>query len=303
MSAGAPVGADARVGPAAPGPTGSPGLPDTAGRASAFLDLHRGERILVLPNAWDVASARLFEEAGFAAVGTTSAGIAVSAGYPDGERIPRDEMLRAVQRIAASVSVPVSVDLEAGYGRTPDAVADTVRRAIAAGAAGINLEDGSADGAGALSDVALQLEKLAAAREAARSMRVQIVINARTDVYWLEVGDAAGRFGHAVSRANAYRAAGADCVFIPGVTDASTIAGLVREVDGPLNILAGAATPPVGELERLGVRRLSVGSGPIRAALARVRRIAAELLGPGTYGALTDDTIPYAELNRLVGTA
>ena len=251
---------------------------------------------------WDVASARVVEAAGFPALATTSAGIAFALGYPDGERISRAEMAEAVRRIAARVRVPVTADMEAGYGRTPESAAETVRAAIAAGAVGMNLEDAPADGNGSLFDDQLQIERVRAAREAAGAAGVPFVINARTDVFLNRIGAPETRIGHAARRLNAYREAGADCLFAPGVTDRETIATLVRAIAGPLNVLAGPGGPPVPELEALGVRRLSLGSGAMRATLGLLRRIAAELRGPGTFAALAGEGVPtHADVNRLLG--
>lgn len=268
-------------------------------RGTTFLGMHGPGRMLVLPNVWDVVSARLFEQAGFGALATTSAGIAFTLGYPDGERIPREEMVAAVRRIATRVAVPLSADMEAGYGPRPEDVAQTVRETIAAGAVGMNLEDADPSGAG-LFEIDRQVERVRAAREAAAASGVPFTLNARTDVLLARVGEPAGRLEHAVRRLNAYRAAGADCLFAPGATDARTVESLVREVAGPLNLVALPGMPPVAELERLGVRRLSVGSGPMRAGLGLVRRIAEELRDAGTFAAMTAGAIPHAEVNRLL---
>ena len=269
-----------------------------AEKAARFRRLHEGP-ILILPNAWDVASARIFETAGFQAIGTTSAGIAAAHGYPDGERISREEMLDAVRRIASGVDLPVSADIEAGYGATPEEVAETVRGVIAAGAVGINLEDATYQPASPLREIPRQVERIRAAREAAERSDFPLFINARTDVYWLGVGEPSSRLDHALRRLQAYRAAGADCLFVPGVRNPEEIAALAREIDGPLNVIAGAGVPAIPELARLGVARLSVGSGPIRATLTYLQQIADELLGPGTYSALTEGRITYDELNKL----
>ena len=267
-------------------------------QAQAFRRLHAGPGILVLPNPWDVATARLVEEAGFAAVATTSAGVAWAFGYPDGERISRDEMLEAVGRMAAAVRVPVTADVEAGYGATPEAAADTARGVIAAGAVGLNLEDGTADGG--LLDLALHVERIQAARATGASAGVPLVINARTDAFEVKGWDAARRFAEAVRRANAYRVAGADCLFVPHVSDGETIGRLAREIDGPLNVIAGPPAPPIRELERLGVRRASLGPRVVQAALGLVRRAATELRQRGTYETMADLLIPFAELQRLL---
>jgi len=274
---------------------------EQAGKAEALRRLHQGPRLLVLPNAWDVASALVVEAAGYPAVATSSAGVAFALGHPDGERISRGEMAEAVGRIAARVRVPVTADMEAGYGRTPEAAAETVRAVIAAGAVGMNLEDAPTDEEGTLLDMGLQADRVRAAREAGTAAGVPFVINARTDVFLGQIGAPETRLAHAARRLNAYRAAGADSLFAPGVTDRETIAALVCEVAGPLNVLAGAGCPPVPELEAMGVRRLSLGSGVMRATLGLVRRIAAELRGPGTYTAVLEGTIPFAEVNRLLG--
>jgi 2-methylisocitrate lyase-like PEP mutase family enzyme len=273
-------------------------------RAQAFLEMHHGREPLLLPNAWDVVSARIFQQAGFSAVATTSAGIAWSSGYPDGERIPREEMLAVVARIAGALDVPVTADLEAGYGPAPEDVAETVRGAIAAGAVGMNLEDGrSGDGASAASpllDTAAQVERVAAARAAADAAGIPFVLNARTDVFLRRVGAPEERLRLAAERANAYRAAGADVLFVPGVADAATIGELVREIAGPVNILATAGVPDVAELARLGVARVSVGGGPYRTALATVARSAAELRRTGRFATLLAGDLTHAELNALV---
>jgi 2-methylisocitrate lyase-like PEP mutase family enzyme len=267
-------------------------------KALQFAALHRGPNILVLPNAWDAASARIFEAAGFSAIATTSAGIAFSLGRPDGQRIGRYQMLAVVKRIAHLVSIPVTADMEAGYGGTPEAVADTAHAVLEAGAVGMNLEDEPPDHQ-SLFDVSLQTEKIQAVREMAASMGVPFVLNARTDVFLRAVGEPAGRLDHAIRRANAYRAAGADCLFVPGVSDRETIGRLAREIQGPINILAVADSPPLAELQQLGVARVSVGSGPMRASLTLTRRIANELLQSGTYSSFTESAIPYAEVNQL----
>ncbi len=266
-------------------------------KAEAFRTLHQGPRIFVLPNAWDVASARVFEEAGFGALATTSAGIAFALGSPDGERISREAMLEVVGRIAAHVSVPVTADMEAGYGPTPEAAAATARGVIAAGAIGLNLEDGTNEGR--LVEAALHVERIRAAREAGAAAGVPIVINARTDAFAVKELAPERRFAEAVQRANAYRAAGADCLFVPHVSDAETIGRLARAIEGPLNILAGPGCPSIGELERLGVRRASLGPRAIQATLGLLRRVGVELRERGTYTALAEQTIAYAELQQL----
>jgi 2-methylisocitrate lyase-like PEP mutase family enzyme len=267
-------------------------------KAETFRALHAGPRILVLPNAWDVASARVIEEAGFPAIATSSAGVAWALGYPDGERIRREEMLAVVGRIAASVQVPVTADMEAGYGATPQAALETARGVLAAGAVGLNLEDGTNEGA--LLDGQLQVERIRAVREAGSAAGVPLVVNARTDAFEVQKWTPAERFAEAVRRAHAYRAAGADCVFVPHVSDGDTIGRLARAIDGPLNVIAGPPAPTIPELERLGVRRASLGPRVVQATLGLIRRIAAELRDRGTYEAMAGLVMPFAEAQKLV---
>ncbi len=268
-------------------------------KAEDFRALHQGRAILVLPNAWDAATARLFERAGFPAVATTSAGVAAALGYPDGGVVPPNEMIQAVARIARAVQVPVSADIEYGYGSTPDALADVVLRVIAAGAVGVNIED-YVPGASHLEPVTVQADKIRKVVRAASLAGVRVVVNARTDVFLRNVVEPSGRLDVALERGNAYRQAGADCVFVPGVIDAPTIQALVSGIAGPINVLAVNGSPPVAELERLGVARVSVGSGPMRAALALVRTVALELKTRGTYDSLIADALTSAELADLM---
>ena len=268
-------------------------------KAVQFRQLHSSPNILVLPNAWDAASARVFEQAGFPAVATTSSGVAASLGYPDGQRISRDMLVENVIQMTRVVACPITVDIEAGFGSTIDEVLQTVRAVIAAGAVGINIEDSTKGQERALVDVSLQVELLKAIQETASSMDVPLVVNARTDVFLLQVGDLPDRFEQAVQRTNAYRQAGADCLFPIGVSDANTIASLVQAINGPVNILAGPSTPMIPELTRSGVARVSFGSGPMRAVLARLRRIAHELREQGTYTSMSEEILSGAELRAL----
>jgi 2-methylisocitrate lyase-like PEP mutase family enzyme len=268
-------------------------------KATQFLERHRGPGALVLPNAWDVASARIFEEAGFAAIATTSAGVAFSLGYPDGQRIPREEMIARIGRIARAVKIPVTGDVEGGYGATAYDAARTTRELIQAGAVGMNLEDASGNPAEPLLDLSVAVEKIKAARETAAQLRVPIVVNARTDVYLLPGAQPGTGYYETHRRLIAYRDAGADCVFAPGLKDPETIGRLVRDLQCPVNILAVSGTLSVPELEKLGVARVSLGSGPIRATFRLLQRLAEELKATGTYSAL-EGAVPHAEMNRIM---
>ena len=266
--------------------------------ATAFRRLHHpGDgSILVLPNAWDALSAALIEHSGARAIATTSAGVSWSLGRPDGQGVARDEMLEAVRRIADAVQVPVTADVESGYGSgSPEDVAQTVRGAVDAGAVGINLEDSPGGGGVPLRNPEEQAERIAAARGAGGR---ELFINARVDVYLKEVGAESGRLDETIRRARTYAAAGADGVFVPGVVDASIIALLVQSIAAPLNIMASYGAPSVAELAALGVARVSVGPAITRAAMATIRTAARELLDVGTYDALVGG-VPFAEANAL----
>lgn len=262
-------------------------------KADTLRRLHRGPETLLLANAWDVASARMLEEMGFPAVGTSSAAIANSLGYPDGERITRGEMLTVVARIAAAVAVPVTADMEAGYGDDMEA---TTQELIEAGAVGLNLEDSIADGT-ALAPLEVHAAKVKAVREAGVRAGVEVVINARTDAFFLSGEGLEDPFAEAVRRARAYRVAGADCIFVPGIKDIAAIAGLIEAAPGAFNILGGPGAPGVEKLRAVGVRRISLGSGPYRAALGLARRIAGEMRAGGGYELIEAMGIPYAEIN------
>lgn len=259
-------------------------------KAAALLALHAGAGF-VLPNAWDAGSARILEQVGFPAVATTSAGIAWSCGVPDGGTLDRDTMLEHVGRIAAAVGVPVTADLEAGYGDTAEEVADTVARAVGLGAVGANIEDAAADGLFGIDEA---VDRIAAARSVAP--RGSFVLNARTDTYF--AGTSEDPYAQTLLRAERYLEAGADCIFVPGVAEDDTIRRLAAAIPGPLNVVAGlASTTDARTLFSLGVKRVSLGGSLARAALSLVERAGRELLDSGTLGFL-DGAIGYADLQR-----
>ncbi|HLX75246.1 MAG TPA: isocitrate lyase/phosphoenolpyruvate mutase family protein [Terriglobales bacterium] len=268
--------------------------------AESFRNLHHGPAILVLANCWDVASARVLEAAGVPAIATSSAGVAFSLGYPDGQRIGRDEMLAVVARVAKAVKVPVTADVESGYGPRPEDAARTAQAVIEAGAVGMNLEDSTEESDTALIEVSLAVEKIRAVREAGSRAGVPLVINARTDVYLNQVGAPDSRYDHALRRAAAFRDAGADCIFLPGVREPELIARFVKDLKFPINILAGPGSPAVAELQRLGVARVSLGSKPMLAGLGTLRRLLNELQQKGTYASL-EGAVTYAEMQKLLG--
>lgn len=258
------------------------------GKAATLLDLHHGPGF-VIPNAWDAGSARVLERIGFPAIATTSAGIAWSCGLPDGGAIDAETMLEHIGRIVTAVDVPVTADLENGYGTTPEEVGRTVARAAALGAVGANLEDAAG---GALFGIEEATERLAAARAAAPAG--SFVLNARTDTYF--VGTSGDAFTETVERARRYVEAGADCVFVPAVPDAETIGALAAAIPAPMNIVAGLAnTIDAPTLFALGVRRVSLGGSLARAALSTLEAAGRELLETGTLGFL-DGVISFGEL-------
>lgn len=268
-------------------------------KAEALRALHQGPKIVLFANAWDVAGAKTVEALGLQAIATTSAGIANMLGYIDGQNISRGEMLEMVGRIAKAVKVPVTADMEAGYAKTPEEMYDTATELIQCGAVGLNLED-SEDGERRLVDLGLQLDKIRALREAGEKAGVKLVLNARTDAYWWKGARPETKMDDTVHRANAFRKAGADCVFVPGLRALNEIGEFLRQSPGPLNVLGGAGVPSIAELERAGVRRVSIGAGAYRAALGLMRRIATQLRDEGTFDLIGEFMIPFAETNKLL---
>lgn len=273
-------------------------MKDQAEKAETFRRLHRGKKILILPNGWDVASARVFEEVGFPAVATSSAGMMVSLGYPDGERIDRKEFVSAIRRIATALSVPLSADIVHGFGPTPKEVVGTVKRVLDAGAVGINIEDAVHE-TKQLVAVADQVETLKSLRDLRDSHDVPFVINARTDALLHAPGSAEDKLAEAIRRGVAYRDAGADCIYPMGLTDAESIGVLVRALQFPVNVMVRKGLPSVADLEKLGVARISLGPYASYAAMGLLKRASAELLERGTYGGWLEGAITYDELNRL----
>lgn len=256
---------------------------DLETKARRFRALHRRDGAFIIPNAWDAGSARILSLSGFEAMATTSAGVCFSKGLPDYEdRLSRADMLTRYGEIAAAVDLPVSGDLEAGYGDSPEAVAETIRLSVAAGMVGGSIEDHCADPAGPLYDIERATDRIRAAREAADGSGIDYTLTARAECYLVGHADP---FAESVRRLNRYREAGADCLYAPGVKDAETIAALVDAVEGPINVvmgLAGAALT-AGELSALGVKRISVGGSLARATYAVIRDAAREMAEFGTF--------------------
>lgn len=280
-------------------------MPSVESHAAAFKELHETSGF-IMPNAWDPGSAAILAAAGFPAIATTSAGIAFALARQDygvtaaALAVPREEMFRSMRGIVEAVSVPVNGDLEAGYGDSPEAVAETIAMAIEAGLAGGNIED-KIPGRRELYDAGLAVERIAAARETIAARGSAFVLTARSDTVLMQ-----GKAGLAdgIARCNRYRAAGADCLYMPGTVDLDEVGRLAREIDGPINVVMGLGTTEgnAHQLIAAGVRRISLGGTIARAALGLVRRAAEELREQGTLG-FAAGQMPGSELNALFARA
>jgi 2-methylisocitrate lyase-like PEP mutase family enzyme len=278
-------------------------------KAELFLEYHHDREILALCNSWDAGSSKLVEASGYKAVATTSMGIAASRGYPDCQVIRRQEMIEVIRGIVSAVHVPVTVDIEAGYGNDLGEIIDSVKEIIATGIVGINIED-SIDLRPELIDTTEFCERISAIRDLSDSLGFHLVINARTDSFYTSQGSPQEKLSESIRRGNRYREAGADCIFVQPVWERETISTLVKEIDAPINILANpgahAGLPPsVRELQELGVARLSMGSSVMKATLSLIKRIADELATRGTYDLLLDSLtpVPDAALAYKMATA
>jgi 2-methylisocitrate lyase-like PEP mutase family enzyme len=267
---------------------------DLKSKAQLLRSLHVGAP-LVLPNAWDAASAVLIADAGAQVIATTSGGAAWSLGRPDGQALSRDQMVEVVSRVVAAVDVPVTADVEGGYGPGADDVAATVEAVVAAGAVGVNIEDSKPDGS--LFEVEQQAARIRAAREAAeRSGLPELVVNVRTDVFLFGIGEPGGRLADVVARSAAYAEAGADSLFVPGLVDLDVLKELVEASSLPVNVMAGPGAPTVAEFAAVGVARISVGTAIAQAAYTLASRAATELTQKGTYSAL-EDALDFGAVN------
>ena len=268
-------------------------------KAEMFLKFHQDKEILVLLNSWDIGSSKLIEACGYKAIATTSMGIAASLGYPDSQVIQLPEMIAAITGIVKAVQAPVTVDIEAGYGNNLNEIIESVKKVIATGIVGINIED-SLDLNPVLIDEMEFSERISAIRALSDSMGFHLVINARTDSFYTSSGSLQEKLSKSIKRGNKYRESGADCIFVQPVWEKETIATLVKEIYAPINILSnpgiGAGIPPsVSELQDIGVARLSLGSSLMKATLALMKKVADELNEKGTYGILLDTLTPLSD--------
>lgn len=268
-------------------------------KAEQFLKLHHEKEILVLLNSWDVGSSKLIEACGYKAIATTSMGIAASLGYPDSQVIQLSEMIETITGIVNGVQVPVTVDIEAGYGNDLNEIIASVKKIIATGIVGINIED-SIDLNPTLIDEIEFCERISAIRELSDALGFHLVINARTDSFYVSSGSSQEKLRESIKRGNKYREAGADCIFVQPVWEKEMISTLVREINAPINILSnptmGSGLPlSVSELQDLGVARLSLGSSLMKATLALIKKVADELAEKGTYNILLDTLTPFPD--------
>ena len=263
-------------------------------KANAFHALHAGPDVLVLPNAWDAASDALMEDAGARAVATSSAAVAWARGYADGDLLPVPVLLDVIAGIARVISVPLTADIEGGFTEDLETLTQTVVAVIGAGAVGINLEDGGRD-------PALHARKIEAAKEAGVRSGVDLFVNARTDVYLRGLAEGEAAVAETLKRAELYRSAGANGVFVPGPIDEALIGQLAEEIPLPLNILGRAGAPGAARLAELGVRRLSSATGPFRAAFGVLNRTVAEYLSTGDANAFVEASQGLPDLNKRFG--
>lgn len=250
----------------------------------SFLARHQAPPVLLLPNVWDAMSARIFAAAGFDSLATTSAGVAWALGYPDGEIAPWAEVVGATARIVRAAAVPVTADIERGYGDSPEIVGRHVADIIRTGVVGINLEDGLNGSIRSVDDATARLQ---AARKAALDEGVPIVINARCDIFHLQHGQESTRFDAAVARCQAYLAAGADCVYPSGLRDPGLIAAFTRAVGAPVNVTGRPGMPGAAEFERMGVARITIASAPTLVTMGAIRKLAADLRSAGSFDLLS----------------
>lgn len=275
------------------------GLSPQQERAEHFRQLHHQASPLVLPNAWDAASARIIAQAGFPAIATTSSGVAASLGYSDGQKISRELLLEALARITRVVACPVTADIEAGFGSTLEEVLQTVKAVLATGVVGINIEDSFKGQQRGLVDISYQVELISALRELANSLDIPFVINARVDIFLLAMGEPETRFEQAIQRADAYLRAGADCIYPIGMLERATIADLVKEIKGPINIMGGSPELPLTDLASLGVARVSLAGAVMRSVLGHIQAITRELLEQGTFTSLNAGALSGSDFRSL----
>ncbi|MCP3966463.1 MAG: isocitrate lyase/phosphoenolpyruvate mutase family protein [Lentisphaerae bacterium] len=264
-----------------------------------FADMHKGDEILILPNAWNGGSAKIFEKQGFKAIATTSAGVAYSLGYSDGEVVTMEELIRVTEQISSRVSVPLSVDMELGYADDVEDVCANVQAIIEAGAVGINIEDGHPGEHSYLEALGTHLDKIHAIAKLKNKLDIPFVINARTCVCWLKTVHWDHRFETAIERSNAFVDAGADCVFVPGALTEKEVRQLVEGIDAPVNIVVNPVFNDFDAMQEIGVKRLSIGSGAVRATYAKLIEMTAELYKDKSVRPMLNHNFSYEKANKF----
>ena len=272
-------------------------------KAEKFLALHHEPKLLVLPNIWDPLGARLLEGLGYPAVATASAAVAYSLGYDDGQKIKFDAMLDVIERIASSVAVPMTADIERGYAEHPQEIAENIRQVMHAGAVGINFEDSSFEG-GPLQPIDFQCERIQAIRNMADKEGIPLVINARIDVFMRSADiSRSEKIAETITRGKAYLDAGADCLYPIGPGDIETLTKIQSKTKAPINIYASKLAASMKELEAIGISRLSLGPGLIRASLTTMRNVAQQLLDYGPYDSFSaEDIMTSDEIRKYIST-
>lgn len=271
-------------------------------KARLFHELHKQPEPLILLNAWDALSAKLFEQAGSKAIATTSAGIAAIFGYGDGQQLPKSLLLAMIERIVHSVNVPVTVDLEAGYGENNQEICETVSAILKIGAVGINIEDADPKQPGSLFSIVEQTEKIKAIRAVAKKLNAPLFINARTDIFWFKLFTPEKRLSETLIRLKAYQEAGADGIFVPGLTDAHSISEIVKDIQLPLNLLAGTWLKETAVLKSLGVTRLTIGSAAIRDVTNHLQKLAIQFVNEKDCQCF-NPTVSYSNFNNLFSSS
>ncbi len=266
--------------------------------AKQFTAMHKSDNMLLLPNAWNAGTAKVFEKEGYKAVATTSAGIAFSLGYSDGEQIDIDDLCTVVKQITEKITVPLSVDIERGYGITTEELCNSVTKIIDCGAVGINIEDGYDTDTPYLENTEIQANRIKAIYNLKRILGIDFVINARTCICWLNINNKDNKLDIAIERCNRYLKAGADSVFIPGLLTKNEVTKLVNNINGPINIIANPAFNNIEELQQIGVKRLSLGSGIVRASFNTIIDISRDIINNNNLELITQCGFTYKEANK-----
>lgn len=267
-------------------------------KAKQFQEIHRKEGLFVLPNIWDAGGAKIFEQKRFAAVATTSAGVAFANGFSDGEELPLTILLETVQRISTKITIPLSVDFERGYSENAEEVYENAKQLLLAGAVGLNIEDGLPDKS--ISDRQSMKRKLEYLNQLKKEFALDFLINSRTDIYWNQIGEQKSRLSATIERLNRYLSWGADCVFVPGNISVEELQRLIKEVNGPINILLSKNLKNMNQLNELGVKRVSLGSSVSRNSIKHLFN-ESNKIKRNDFDSLLSDSLSYDFVNQFYG--